>query len=133
MNIGKLIIAILGVGVVANVFDFVVHGLILEGRLYSHLTLMRTDAPMQWLIIGDFVAAAVFVIFYDRVYQSFGGGLKGGAIYGLWAGVLVNFPTWFFSDVLINGFTHELAIAWTATGILLGVVSGATAGLLYKK
>ena len=133
MNLGKLIIAILGVGVVANVFDFIVHGVLLKGPLYSNLTLMRTDEPMQWLIIGDFVAAAVFVIFYDRVYSSFGGGLKGGATYGLWAGVLVNFPTWVFSHLLINGFTHELTLAWTITGILLAVVSGATAGLLYKK
>jgi len=133
VNIGKLIVAILGVGVVANIFDFVVHGTLLSGPLYSKLTLMRTDAPMQWLIIGDFIAAAVFVIFYDRVYQSFGGGLKGGAIYGLWAGVLVNFPTWIFSHLLITGFTHELTLAWTLVGILGGVVAGATAGLLYKR
>ena len=89
--------------------------------------------PMHWLIIGDFVAAAVFVIFYDRVYQSFGGGLKGGAIYGLWAGVLANFPTWVFSHLLIQGFTQELALVWTIAGIVSGVILGATAGLLYKR
>ena len=133
MKLGKLIIAILGVGVVANVFDAVVHGMILKGPLYSNVTIMRTDMPTLWLIIGDFVAAAVFVVFYDRVYQSFGGGLSGGAKYGLWVGVLMNFPTWVFSHLLITGFTHELALAWTLVGILLGVVAGATAGLLYKR
>jgi len=133
VKLGKLIIAILGVGVVANVFDFVVHGMILKGPVYSHATIMRTDMPMHWLIIGDFVAAAVFVIVYDRVYQSFGGGLKGGATFGLYAGVLVNFPTWAFSHLLISGFSRELTLAWTIVGILWGVVAGAVAGALYKR
>jgi hypothetical protein len=36
---------------------------------------------MVWLIVADFVAALVFLGFYDRVCDSFGGGVVGGAPY----------------------------------------------------
>ncbi len=134
MNVKKYLIAALAVGVVANVLDFVIHGLILQGPVYSQLTtLMRSDAPMHWLVIGDFVAALVFVWVYDRVYNSFGGGWKGGATYGLYVGIWANFPTWIFSHLLINGFTYGLAWIWTIVGIIWAVVGGAVAGILYRK
>jgi hypothetical protein len=134
MNVKKFIPAALAVGVAVNVFDYIVHGQILQGPVYSQLTtLMRADTPMYWLVIGDFVAAFVFVWVYDRVYGSFGGGPKGGAMYGLYAGILVNFPTWIFGHLLINGFTYGLAWIWTIVGILWGVVGGAVAGAMYKK
>jgi hypothetical protein len=131
---GKLIIAILAAGVAANIYDFVVHGLILGSTVYERYTqLFRTDMPMAWMVVADFVAAAVFVIVYARVYQSFGGGLKGGATFGLYAGLLASFPTWIITHFLINGFTYELAWIWTIAGIVWGVIVGTVAGLLYKQ
>jgi len=134
MNVKKLLIATLVVGVVANVLDFIVHGLILQGAFYSKLTtLFRTDMPMGWFIFGDFVGALVLVWVYDRVYGSFAGGLKGGALYGLYAGILVNFPTWLFASGMYVGFPYGLAWIWTIWGILWTVILGAVAGVLYQK
>ncbi|MDZ7342890.1 MAG: hypothetical protein ONA90_00080 [candidate division KSB1 bacterium] len=83
MNVKKLLIATIAVGVVMNVFDFIVHGMILQNTVYSNLsTLLNQNAPMHWLIIGEFFAGLVFVFVYDRVYGSFGGGVKGGTM--LW-------------------------------------------------
>jgi len=132
MNMKKLLLATLGVGVVANVVDFVFHGLIMRGY-YARLPVMRPDAEMPLLVIGDFVAALVFVWVYDRVYGSFGGGAKGGATYGLYAGVLVNFPTWIFAHMLFVGFPYGLSWIWTAFGIVWFVINGAVAGAIYKK
>ncbi|MDZ7361657.1 MAG: hypothetical protein ONB46_13170 [candidate division KSB1 bacterium] len=93
MNVKKCVIASLAVGVALNVYDFIAHGQILASMYYSKLTtLMRQDAPMHWFIIGDFVAGFVFVWVYDRVYGSFGGGLKGGATYGLYGWYSRFFP-----------------------------------------
>ena len=134
MNVKKLLLATIAVGVVWNVLDFVVHGQILAGAYYSKLaTLFRADSPLAYLVIGDFVAALVFVWVYDRVYGSFGGGPKGGATYGLYVGVLVNFPTWIFLNLLFVGFPYALAWIWTIYGIVAGVVAGAVAGATYKK
>lgn len=134
MNITKLLVATLGAGVVANVYDFVVHANLLQRAYYSQLTsLFRQDAPMAWIIVGDFVAALVFVWVYDRVYGSFGGGVKGGATFGVYAGVLVNFPMGIFLNLLFVGFPYELAWLWIMTGIIWAVLIGAIVGALYKK
>lgn len=134
MNTKKLVIATLVVGIVMNVLDFVIHGLVLSGAYYSQLpTLFRQDTSPTWFVIGDFVAALVFVWVYDRVYGSFGGGPKGGATYGLYAGVLINFPTWIFASLIYVGFPYSLSWVWTIIGILYGVVVGAVAGAMYKK
>jgi hypothetical protein len=134
MNVKKLLIATVAVGVVMNVFDFVVHGMILHNAVYANLTtLLNQNAPMHWLIIGEFFAGLVFVFVYDRVYGSFGGGIKGGMRYGLLAGILVNFPAQIYNHLLINGFTYGLAWTWIIVGVLWGVVAGAVAGALYKR
>ena len=134
MNVKKLMLATLAVGVVTIILDFIVHGQVLQGMYYSKLTnLFRADAPMAGLIVGDFVAALVFVWVYARVYDSFGGGPKGGATYGLYAGVLVNFPTWIFMHMLFVGFPYGLSWVWTIYGIVASAILGAVAGATYKK
>ena len=134
MNVKKLLIATVAVGVVLNVLDYVVQMQILAGAYYSKLTgLFRADPPIAMLVLGDFVAALVFVWVYDRVYGSFGGGPKGGATYGLYAGILANFPTWIFFNLMLVGFPYALAWVWTIYGIVAGVIAGAVAGATYKK
>jgi len=134
MNVKKYLVAALAVGVVWNIFDIIVHGQILQNMYYSHLTdLVRYDTPMQWFIIGDFVAAFVFVWVYDRVYGSFAAGAKGGAIYGWYAGVLITFPSLIFNHLMIAGFPYGLAWAMTIVGVLAAIIGGAVAGALYKK
>jgi hypothetical protein len=84
----------------------------------------------QLLVVADFAAALVFVWVYGRGQASFQLGARGGAAFGFYAGVLVNFPTWIAAYLLIQGFTYSLAWAWTLTGIGWGVVAGAVAGAL---
>lgn len=134
MNVKKFLIAVIVVGVVMNVYDFVVNGVILSGPLYSKLSsLFNPNPSIRWLVIADFVGALVLVWVFDRVYGCFGGSVKGGAQFGIYAGVLANFPTWIICHLLINGFTYKLAWFWTVVGIIWCVIAGALAGALYKK
>jgi hypothetical protein len=134
MNVKKLLLATVVVGVVANVLDFIVHGLILQGPYYSQLTtLFRQDAPRLWMIVGDFVWALVFVWVYSRVYSSFSGGPTGGATYGLYVGILLNFPANLFMNMMFVGFPYGLAWIWVIWGIIATVINGAVAGAIYKK
>ena len=87
----------------------------------------------MWFVFGDFVAAFVLVWVYDRVYSSFGGGPKGGATFGLFAGVLMNFPARVFAHLLFVGYTYSFAWIMVIYGIVWAVVAGAVAGALYKK
>jgi hypothetical protein len=132
MNVKKLLLAGLVVGVVMNIVDFVVQGQLLAGY-YSNLALFKKEAPIPMLVFGDFVTALVFVWVYARVFSSFGGGPKGGATYGLYAGILINFPTWIFAHLLFEGFPYGLSWTWTLLGVAWCVIAGAVAGALYKK
>lgn len=134
MNLKKFIIAVLAVGVVGNIYDIVVNGFLLQGPIYSkHTDLFRQNANMNLLIVADFVAALVFVWFYDRVKGSFSEGWKGGLTYGLYAGILAQFPVWIFAHLLFNNFSYGVAWALTLGGIGWGIVSGAVAGALYRE
>lgn len=127
------LVTVVVVGIVVNVFDFLVHGLLLQGPVYSRLPLMRTDFSVPLIVLVDFVAAAVFVWVYQRVRASFPPGAAGGATFGLYAGVLVNFPTWIAAYITLNGFTYGLAWIWIITGILWCVLAGAVTGALAGK
>jgi hypothetical protein len=133
MPVSTFLITTVVVGIVVNAFDFLVHGLLLQGPLYSKLPLMRSDASFPLLILTDFVAAAVFVWVYQRVRASFSPGAAGGATFGLYAGVLVNFPTWIACYLILSGFTYSLAWAWTLAGTLWCVVAGAVAGVVVSR
>ena len=134
MNVKKLVVATLVGGIVANVLDYVVHGMLLAERYYSKLSvLFRQDTPVHYFVIGDFVAVLVLVLVYDRVYASFGGGARGGAIGGFWAGLLVSFPTFIFIHLQFAGFPYALSWIWTIYGIVWYVVVGAVVGALYRK
>lgn len=128
MPVSRFLASTLVVGIVVNLFDYLVHGILLQGLVYSKVPLMRTDASVPLLVVTDFVAAAVFVWVYQRVRPSFPSGAAGGALFGFYAGVLVNFPTWIAAYLLLQGFTYGLAWTWILTGVLWGVLAGAVAG-----
>ena len=71
MRVSKLLVTAAVVGLVVNVYDFLIHGIVLQGPVYSKLPLMRTDASLPLLIFSDFVAAAIFVWVYQRVRTVF--------------------------------------------------------------
>ena len=134
MKSSKFWIAVLAAGVVMNIIDYLVQGMWLTNAIYSQMpeTFNMTTNPL-WYVVGDFVTVFVFVWVYDRVYGSFGGAAKGGALYGLYAGILVNFPTWIFLHLFIRGYSYHLAWISTIYGIAWGVVAGAIVGAIYKK
>jgi hypothetical protein len=134
MTSGKFWIAVLVAGVVINIVDFLVQGIWLTSAIYSlHTETFNPDASPVWFIAGDFVAILVLAWVYDKVYGSFGGGAGGGALYGFYAGVLVNFPTWIFVHIFIKGFSYGVAWIWILYGVVWTVIAGAIIGALYKK
>ena len=94
---------------------------------------LRTDTLLVWFIVADFVVALILVWVYDRVRGSFGAGAKGGATFGLYAGILVNFPTWIIVNLVLQGFSYGNAWVTTIAGIARTVAAGALAGALYVR
>lgn len=133
MKSGKFWLAVLAAGVAVSIFDFLVHGVWLASTYKSMPDVFRQTENPTWFIVGDFVAVLVFAWFYDKVYASFGGGVKGGAMYGLYAGILVSFPTWVFIHLMFDGFPYGLSWTMTFLGIAWGVIAGAVIGAMYRK
>ncbi len=132
MNVPKLVVAWLVVGVVMNVLDLFVHGFLLAGT-YAQFTFMRTDMSMPLLVLLDFTFALVFVVVYDRLYAKTAASIAHGAAFGFWAGLLLNFPANISMALMLKGFPYWLAWVLTASGLITFMIAGAVAGALYAK
>jgi len=133
LHLKKLVLAALAVGVAINLVDFFVHGMLFENVYYSQVPIFRRDSTIPFLVLGDFMKGLVFVWVYDRVRGSFAAGAAGGAAFGLYAGVLVQFPANIFLHLLVRDFPYGLTWAWTVYGVVLFVLVGAIAGAIYKR
>jgi uncharacterized membrane protein YoaK (UPF0700 family) len=132
MNVAKLVVAWLVVGVVLNVLDYLVHGLAL-GSYYAQLTFMRQDTSYLLFVLLDFVFALVFVFVYDRLYATAECRVGRGAAFGFWAGLLLNFPMNIGLYLMIKDVPYGLAWVWTIYGIIALTIAGAIAGAIYAK
>jgi len=132
MHLKKLVLAVIAAGIVINLLDFFVHGMLFENMYYSQIPIFRRDNVVPFFVLGDFIAAFVFIWVYDRVRGAFDAGAAGGATYGLYAGVLMNFPANIFTHLLIKDFPYALSWAWTIYGVVLSVIVGAVAGAIYR-
>jgi len=93
----------------------------------------QVEAPsVMWLMIGSAVSILVLLWVYEKVKGSFGAGMQGGAMFGLFTGVLMNFPMWLFFSVYM-GWSYGAMWHMTLVGIVLSVVNGLLIGLVYEK
>lgn len=132
MKSGKFWLAVLVGGVVANILDGLVFGVFFSSAMQS-MEIMRQDVNPAWYVVGDFIAVFVMMWFYARVHGSFAEGSKGGATFGLYAGIFASFPMWIFLHLMIKGLPYSWSWVFTFYGILWGVIVGTTLGSVYKK
>lgn len=132
------------VGIAVNIYDYLVHDVLLLNLLYHKLPIMRygavtsqtkliSDAAVPLFILADFVAAFIFVAFYNWIYKSILPGTRGGLLYGLAVGALINIPTWYVCSLQLNNFHSALATNWTLAGIGWSLLAGIFTGALFEK
>jgi hypothetical protein len=131
MQLNRLVPAAVAVWIWYVVFDMFLIGPIMGSAMASVPGAVAEPSTM-WIILGDLAAALILTAMYDRVRGAFPSGVTGGATYGLYAGLLVNFPTWLWGAVY---FSWPYGAAWrtTITLIVLGIIGGALIGLVYQK
>jgi hypothetical protein len=102
------------------------------GSAMAQIPGMTGEFSLLWQTVGNVFSAIVFVWVYDRVRGAFASGLSGGALFGVYAGVLINFPTWLYMSVYA---AWPYRPTWHATLVLIisTIVAGALAGLAYEK
>jgi hypothetical protein len=103
----------------------------LIGSTMAQLPGLVAEVSKLWETVGDLFAAIMLTGVYARVRGVYGVGAKNGAIYGVYAGLLINFPTWLFMTVYA-GWPYSLTWTMTLAGTLLTVVAGAIIGQVYQ-
>ena len=131
MQVTKFLTAVIVLFVWGFLFDRFL-GPTVYGSALSGIPNLVTEPAMQWLIIGGLVANVVLVWVYEKVRGSFGVGLAGGAKFGLYTGVLMNFPMWLFFTLYV-AWPYKAMWHFTLVGVVMGVISGALIGLVYEK
>ena len=127
-------LAVLASGVAMNVVDYIFQAMIMTDMYYSkHADVFDATTNPLWFVLADFIAVLVLAWVYDKVAASFRSGWRGGAIYGFYAGVLVNFPTWIILHLYLKGFSYKYAWFSTFYGIVWTIIAAAIIGTLYKK
>lgn len=132
MNLSALVKLGVVTGVVLNVLDFIVQGNLLAGMYAANPVFRNTQDLVPYLIAGDFVAAFVFCWAYLKLGAATGPGAGGGATFGMYAGVLIGFPTWIFVHLLVNGFPYSMAWMATIWQVVSYAIIGAVAGAMKK-
>lgn len=130
----KFWLAVLVAGIVVNILDMIVMGMMVSPIFEGIESMNPSDeSKIIWYVLGDFVAIFVFMLVYDRVYSSFTPGPGGGATFGLYGGLLVGFPTWIFIQMMFKGFPYGLAWGMVFYSLIWGAIAGAVMGAMYKK
>lgn len=124
-----LLVAGVVVGVLYLVWDmFLMQPLL--GSMMTGIPGLVVEPPMIWMVVGELVAGLVLAAVYARTRSIFGTGFKGGAIYGTYAGVLINFPMWLMMAVFV-GWPYGTMWAFTIVGIVLAAIGGGVVGQIY--
>jgi len=131
MQLKKAVPAILVVFVWYLIWDYFL-GAIVAGPAMMQIPGMGEEYSKLWELVGDLCGAGVLVLVYEKVKAAFATGVKGGFTYGLYAGILMNFPGWLWMTVYADwpyAATWHIVIVLT----LMTVVSGMLIGLVYDK
>lgn len=129
MNWRRILIGTVVLGILANAIDYVLYTYLI-GDWYTAIPAMNPDPPMMWMIIGDFAAAFMLMLAWDKVGAVFGTGSKAGFTFGLWAGAFAAFPATLFWSISLTGFAYTLAWKTILIAVLWYGVLGAVAAML---
>ena len=135
INMARVIIGGLVAGLVINIGEFLLNGMVLADQMKTFMTQHNFTEPKNFIAIAvalTFVLGIVIVLGYACIRPRLGPGVKTAIIAGLFAW----FGIYFYSG-LINGVlfgipmnTMIMVIVWGLVEFCLGAIAGAW---LYKE
>lgn len=118
INLTKVLVGGLIAGVVLNIIDGVLFGVVLKDQMAAAMTSINrppmTNAQMPWFIFLDFVAGVFLVWLYAAIRPRFGAGPATAAKAG--------FAAWFVAGLLVTLFMWPMHLMPTNTTIITLVV-----------
>ena len=132
MNIKKFVLSSIVIFIIALLWNYVLHGVILTIESEAVKNLFRTDMKDKlWLsMIIALIIIMIFVYGYARI-SSKGTVLEGalyGFIFGITAGLLVD-----VNQYILYPLPASLVIKWFLFGVLEFTIYGVLVSRLYRK
>src|SRR5690242_687997 len=133
MNPKRLVLAIVVVFVGVWITDFLVHGVWLANTYKETMSLWRPEGEMKahmgWLMLGEFLAAATFVVLYAKGFAKEACPLC-ACLFGLFMALFVEATT--LITYAVQPLPGSLAAKWFIANVVRGVLLGLLVFFVYK-
>ena len=127
----KFWMAFVAVFVTAVVCNMIVYNFIL-GNAFSSLPVWRTDmGSLQWIYpVITLVGSFFFTFIFSKGYE--GKGIAEGFRYGLYVGIWLSIGMSYGTFAMV-AVPYGLTLEWFILGVLINIVMGIVASLVYGK
>jgi len=131
MNVKRFVVAVIVVFIVFQIFDFIIHGIILAPTYETMKSVWRPDmmSKMWIMYITSFILSLLFVYIFTKGYEA--RGIGEGIRYGLLIGFFMN-VVGAFNQYVIYPIPFSLALQWLIYGMIEFIICGIIAALIYK-
>ena len=135
MNTKKLLLTTIIIFVLLEVLNYIIHGVILAStyKMENVMAAFRPEAEMNsmmWIVfVTDLVWSFFFVFFFAKGYEGKGimEGLRFGFYIGLFWGLVSAYQTYAFAPI-----PYSLAFQWFISSLIVSLILGVVAALVYK-
>lgn len=133
MNWTRVLLGGLVAGIVTNLADFVMHGMIMANtyKKYDQVFTQTQASPAKFAAVAIMISIFVAILF-AKTRGSWADGAKGGVTFGLWFGLAIFFLN-FYSPLVIAGFPYYLGWCWGGMGLIDSLLGGAVLGAIIKR
>ena len=134
INVGKVIVGGIAAGVVMNIFDYVINGMIMKTQYAAVMTARNIDpaaTSITTMVALDFAMGLLLVFTYAAIRTRFGGGPKTAIVAGLLVVMVANVQAAYFAGMGFFSWDVYMPSAALATANM--VISALVGGALYKE
>ena len=132
MNLTKALIAGIAAAIATWLADYVMHGVMMASTYAKYPIFTREQPnPLMFLFVAVFIGIAAALLF-AKTRKCWADGVKGGATFGFFLGLVAFFPNFYFSLVL-EGFPYFLGWCWGGINLIDFVIAGVVLALIYRQ
>ncbi len=133
MNTQRFVLAGIAAFAAMMVFNFLWHGVLLEGQYMATMSLWRPQDQMgayfPWAAGTTLLLGFVLAFLFTRHYEA--KGIGEGARFGLYTGLIIGLMA--FNSYPYIAIPLILGVGWFVGGLLQGIVAGVALSLVYKQ
>ena len=135
MNTKRLLLTALVVYILLEVLNYLVHGVILAStyRMEGVKEAFRPEAEMNsmmWIMfVTDIIWAFFFAFFFAKGYEA--KGIMEGVRFGIYIGLFWGLVSAYGNYVVIP-IPYSLALQWFISTLIVSIILGIAAALVYK-